>query len=151
MLIFHKYVPYLDGNAEAADITRDEFMKFSDAFWYIPPESRRNGHPAPFPEELIYRLIKYYTFRGNTVLDMFGGTGTVAVVSKKTARNFIHIDLSEEYCSVAKRRLKKVELELRTKQIELPSFDEHLSAVRRVSEVADVEYVVQPQAFALES
>ena len=151
VLIFHKYVPYLDGNAEAADITRDEFMKFSDAFWYIPPESRRNGHPAPFPEELIYRLIKYYTFRGNTVLDMFGGTGTVAVVSKKTARNFIHIDLSEEYCSVAKRRLKKVELELRTKQIELPSFDEHLSAVRRVSEVADVEYVVQPQAFAIES
>jgi len=35
-------------------------MKFSDGFWQIPPETQRNGHPAPFPEELIYRLIKFY-------------------------------------------------------------------------------------------
>ena len=36
---------------------------------------------------------------------MFGGTGTVAVVSRKTGRNFIHVDVSEEYCKTAEMRL----------------------------------------------
>jgi len=50
---------------------------------YAPRRGRKTprpkeGHPAPFPEELIYRLIKFYSYRGNVVLDPFGGTGTVA-------------------------------------------------------------------------
>lgn len=105
VLIFSKGQNRLEGNPEYADITKEEFMKFSDGMWYIPPETQRNGHPAPFPEELIYRLIKFYSYKGNTVLDMFGGTGTVAVVAKKTGRNFIHIDISKEYCKVAAKRL----------------------------------------------
>ena len=104
ILIFSKDKPDLEGNKEDIDITPEEFMKFSDGFWYIPPETQRNGHPAPFPEELIYRLIKFYTYRDNVVLDMFGGTGTVAVVAFKTGRKFIHIDISKEYCIVAKKR-----------------------------------------------
>ena len=106
VLIFSKNQNKLEGNPEDADITKEEFIKFSDGMWYIPPETQRNGHPAPFPEELIYRLIKFYSYKGNTVLDMFGGTGTVAVVAKKTGRNFIHIDISKEYCKVAARRLR---------------------------------------------
>src|SRR3989338_589788 len=105
VLIFSKGQNKLEGNSEDADITKEEFMKFSDGMWYIPPETQRNGHPAPFPEELIYRLIKFYSYKGNTILDMFGGTGTVAVVAKKTGRNFIHIDVSKEYCKVAAKRL----------------------------------------------
>ena len=105
VLIFSKGQNKLEGNPEDADITKEEFMKFSDGMWYIPPETQRNGHPAPFPEELIYRLIKFYSYKGNTILDMFGGTGTVAVVAKKTGRNFIHIDVSKEYCKVAAKRL----------------------------------------------
>ena len=62
---------------------------------------------SPFPEELIYRLIKFYSYKGNTILDMFGGTGTVAVVANKTKRHFIHIDISEEYNKVAQMRLDK--------------------------------------------
>ena len=93
---------------EDIDISRDEFMEFSDGHWYIPPETQRKGHPAPFPEKLIYRLIKFYSYKGNTVLDMFGGTGTIAVVSQKTGRHFIHIDISEEYNKVAQERLDKV-------------------------------------------
>ncbi len=106
VLIFSKEKNKLEGSSENADITKDEFMKFSDGMWYIPPQTQRNGHPAPFPEELIYRLIKFYSFKGNTVLDMFGGTGTVALVSSKNDRNFIHIDLSEEYCRTAEKRIK---------------------------------------------
>jgi len=108
VLIFSKVKPNLEGDQQNADITKEEFMKFSDGMWYIPPETRRNGHPAPFPEELIYRLIKFYSYKGNTVLDMFGGTGTVAVVAAKTKRKLIHIDISKEYNETAKKRLEAV-------------------------------------------
>ena len=108
VLIFSKNQPNMEGNKEDMDITADEFKVYSDGFWKISPEKKRNGHPAPFPEELIYRLIKFYSYKGNNVLDMFGGTGTVAVVSKKTKRNFLHLDISKEYCKVAEERLEKI-------------------------------------------
>ncbi len=106
VLVFCKDSWTLDGNKKDRDITNDEFMRFSDGFWYIPPESQRRGHPTPFPEMLIYRLIKFYTYKGNVVLDMFGGTGTVAVVAQKTGRHFIHIDISQKYCQIAEQRLE---------------------------------------------
>jgi len=112
VLVFSKKQPDLNGTKEKADITTEEFKQFSDGFWKIPPERKRNGHPAPFPEELIYRLIKFYSFKGDTILDMFGGTGTVSVVSHKNDRNFIHIDISKEYCNTAKERLQKAKDEL---------------------------------------
>ncbi|RLC62346.1 MAG: site-specific DNA-methyltransferase [Chloroflexi bacterium] len=106
VLVFCKDSWTLDGNKKDIDITNDEFMRFSDGFWYIPPESQRRGHPTPFPELLIYRLIKFYTYKENVVLDMFGGTGTVAVVAQKTGRHFIHIDISQKYCQIAEQRLE---------------------------------------------
>jgi len=112
VMVFSKNSWRLEGNPQGADITAEEFKKFSDGFWNIPPETKRNGHPAPFPEELIYRIIKYFTYSGNTILDMFGGTGTVAVVAVRSNRQFIHIDISEQYCNVAEKRVRK-ELEHR--------------------------------------
>jgi len=109
VLLFSKDSWTLDGGGEA-DITSDEFMRYSDGFWYIPPESQRRGHPTPFPEELIYRLIKFYTYKGSVVLDMFGGTGTVAVVAYKTERHFIHVDVSPKYCQIAEERLETARL-----------------------------------------
>ena len=108
VLIFSKEKDRLDGDPRYSDITKQEFMDFSDGFWKISPETKRNGHPAPFPEDLIYRLMKFYSYKNNTVLDMFGGTGTVAAVAYKTGRHFIHIDISEEYNGVAQKRLDKV-------------------------------------------
>jgi len=117
VLIFSKKQDKLEGNTKDVDITADEFKEYSDAFWKIPPEKRRNGHPAPFPEELIYRLVKFYSYKGNTVLDIFGGTGTVAVVAHKIGRNFVHIDISKEYCKTAEERLRKVKEEMSQKQL----------------------------------
>lgn len=108
VLIFSKDIDRLDGDSKKADIRKEEFMQFSDGFWQIWPETKRKGHPAPFPEKLIYRLIKFYTYKDNNVLDMFGGTGTVAAVAAKTDRNFIHIDISKQYCEVAKDRIDKI-------------------------------------------
>jgi site-specific DNA-methyltransferase (adenine-specific) len=87
------------------DITPKEFVKFTDGFWKIAPELQKNGHPVPFPEELIYRLIKLYTYPGNTVLDPFGGSGTVAAVCAKNNRNSIYVDISQLYHEMAKDRV----------------------------------------------
>ena len=107
VLVFSKDQDRLDGDPRMADITKEEFMKFSDGFWKIQPETKRKGHPAPFPEELIYRLQKFYSYKGNNILDMFGGTGTVATIAVRTGRNFVHIDISPQYCKIAKDRVEK--------------------------------------------
>ncbi|MBU4339124.1 transcriptional repressor LexA [Patescibacteria group bacterium] len=115
VLVFSKGDNRLDGDQKMADITKEEFMKFSDGFWKIQPETKRKGHPAPFPEELIHRLIKFYSYKGNNILDMFGGTGTVATIAARTDRNFIHMDISPQYCKVAKDRVEKETNQLKLK------------------------------------
>ena len=107
VLVFSKGQWRLPGDPHAVDITAREFERFSDGFWQIPPERRRNGHPAPFPEELIERLVKFYSYRGNLVLDMFGGTGTVAAVARRLGRHYLHIDASHDYCRLAADRVRR--------------------------------------------
>ena len=111
VLLFSKGSDRLEGDPKEADITGEEFQRYSDAFWEIPPERNRRGHPAPFPAELIRRLVKFYSYRGNTVLDMFGGTGTVAAVAYATGRHFLSIDSSAEYCALALDRVRTTPLE----------------------------------------
>ena len=90
-------------------ITRDEFLEFTRSVWRFPPESaKRVGHPAPFPEELPYRCIQLYTFRGDIVLDPFVGSGTTCVVALKTGRHFIGIDIEEKYVEIAKKRIREI-------------------------------------------
>jgi DNA modification methylase len=106
VLVFHKDQWKLEGDRLKADVSSEEFVKWSDGMWSINPETSHHAdHPAAFPEELITRLLKYFTYRENTVLDMFGGTGTVAAVAKRLDRHYIHIDSSRAYCDAAEARL----------------------------------------------
>jgi DNA modification methylase len=107
VLVFSKGQWRLEGDPHAVDITAKEFEAFSDGFWHIPPERKRHGHPAPFPEELIERLVKFYSYRENVVVDMFGGTGTVASVARRLGRHYLHIDSSPEYCAQAADRVQR--------------------------------------------
>ena len=96
------------GNREDIDITRDEFVEWVKAKWDIKPESRMKeiGHPAMFPEELVERLLKLFTYKGDVVLDPFNGAGTTTLVARNLERNFIGIDISPKYCEIARRRLE---------------------------------------------
>ena len=89
------------------DIHPDEFKKWTTALWTIKPEGRMKQyeHPAMFPEDIPYRLIKLFTYKGDTVLDMFNGAGTTTYVAAKLNRKFIGIDISPEYCNTAFNRL----------------------------------------------
>jgi DNA modification methylase len=109
VLVFSKGQWRLDGDRAAVDITAREFEQFSDGFWHIPPERKRHGHPAPFPEALIERLIKFYSYRENVVVDMFGGTGTVATVARRLGRHYLQVDASSEYCQQAAERVLRAE------------------------------------------
>lgn len=70
--------------------------------WEIPQELN-NDHPAPFPQQLIDRII--LSSNGNLVLDPFMGSGTTAVSAKRFGRNFVGIELSEQYCKKARNRI----------------------------------------------
>jgi site-specific DNA-methyltransferase (adenine-specific) len=105
IIIFSKGQFRLDGDPKDCDITDKEFMDTTRSVWQFGTESKKRiGHPAPFPEKLPERLIKYYSYRGNVVLDMFAGSGTVGVVAKRFGRRFILIDNSREYCELAQKR-----------------------------------------------
>lgn len=71
--------------------------------WEFPQEMQ-NPHPAPFPVALIDRIIESTTAK--TVLDPFMGSGTTAIAAKKNKRHYIGIELSKEYLTMAKRRMK---------------------------------------------
>jgi site-specific DNA-methyltransferase (adenine-specific) len=63
------------------------------------------GHPAMFPEELPRRLMKLFSYKNDIVLDPFNGTGTTTLVAWKLGRRFIGIDVSQQYCDLAFRRV----------------------------------------------
>ena len=64
--------------------------------WYMNPETK-SKHPAPFPVELSNKIISYYSYENDVVLDMFGGSGTSAVSAKNLGRQFIIIEKEEVY------------------------------------------------------
>ena len=66
-------------------------------------QERNNPHPAPFPLELIERIIS--STNAQTILDPFMGSGTTAVAAKSLGRDYVGIDLSERYCEMAHNRL----------------------------------------------
>lgn len=79
--------------------------------WEINPVVQKGkAHPAPFPERLARDHIISWSNIGETILDPFLGSGTSAVACKKTGRNFIGIELSQEYCDIANKRLEGVVL-----------------------------------------
>ena len=103
-----------EGDDKMADITADEFKKWVYAKWDIQPEynMKKYGHPAMFPEELVERVLKLFSFKGDIILDPFNGVGTTTAVAKKLSRNYLGIDISKEYCKKAEERLKNTQIDM---------------------------------------
>ncbi len=87
-------------------ITAEEFLALTLDVWHFPTVSaKRIGHPAPFPVELPRRVIELLTYRGDTVLDPFMGSGQVALAAVDTGRHYVGFDLDPAYVELARRRL----------------------------------------------
>ena len=91
------------------DITKQEFMDWTNGLWTFPGQSKKGagGHPAAFPIELARRCIKLFSFVGETVLDPFCGSGSTLVGAFLHNRKAIGVDIDKNYCDIAIKRLKK--------------------------------------------
>lgn len=90
---------------EMSKIQKDDYNKWFQQFWNITGASTKS-HPAPFPFELAYRLVRMFSFWGDTVLDPFCGTATTMLAAMESGRNSIGIEVDPEYFKLAEKRLK---------------------------------------------
>lgn len=86
-------------------IPKQEFNEWFRQIWTITGASTKN-HPAPFPLELATRLVRMFSFYGDTVLDPFSGTGTTMLAAMKWQRNSIGIEVDAEYARTTANRLR---------------------------------------------
>ena len=103
-----------DGKPEKIDnktknkskLSKDEWRKYISSIWKFPPEHDRT-HPAPFPVELPFRLIKLFSFTNDIILDPFMGSGTTALAAKMVERHFLGYELNKHYIKLGEKRLKQ--------------------------------------------
>ena len=100
-----------DGSMKRMSSEGKERNKFGQRFnfWSIPPQ-RQSGsdkHPAPFPEKIANDHIISWSNEGDTILDPMAGSGTTLKMARKNNRNFIGIEISEEYCKIAEERIEE--------------------------------------------
>jgi len=107
ILIFKKYgsPPKVSNEIkEQSKLTQDEWNQYFTGHWNFPGE-KQDRHLAMFPEELPKRLIKMFSFVGDTVLDPFLGSGTTSLAAKNLKRNSIGYEINEDFLPVIKEKL----------------------------------------------
>lgn len=87
-------------------IDKNDFQNWFSQIWEMPGTSTKNGHPAPYPLELANRLVKMFSFVGDTVVDPFLGSGTTMLASINNGRNCIGVETEVYYCDYAIQRIK---------------------------------------------
>jgi len=80
-----------------SSLTKEEWDKYITSVWQIPQVRKSEGHPSIFPDELVSRLVKIFTFEGEKVLDPFLGSGTTVKVARELGREGIGYEREEKY------------------------------------------------------
>jgi site-specific DNA-methyltransferase (adenine-specific) len=107
ILIFKKYgatPPASNEHKEASRLTTEEWNEYFAGHWVFPGE-KQDKHLAAFPEELPRRLIRMFSFVGDSVLDPFLGSGTTSLAAKNLNRNSIGYEINEEFLPIIKERM----------------------------------------------
>lgn len=89
---------------ESSRIEKKDFNEWFQQIWNIPGSSTKQ-HPAPFPVSLAYRLVRMFSFTGDTVLDPFCGSGTTLIAAARCERDGIGIEIDPKYCELAEEKL----------------------------------------------
>jgi site-specific DNA-methyltransferase (adenine-specific) len=85
-------------------LTHDEWHRYFSGHWNFPGE-KQQGHLAMFPEELPKRLIKMFSFIGETVLDPFLGSGTTSLAAEKLSRSSIGYEINKNFINIIRKKL----------------------------------------------
>lgn len=95
IIVFKKKAPFLiDKVLKNDSLVPDGYERTN--VWEINPDTS-NDHPAPFPEELAERVIRYYSYENDIVYDPFSGSGTTSVVAKKLGRNYVGSEINNGF------------------------------------------------------
>ena len=94
-------------------IETDDYARWFAPIWADVSGQTRTEHPAPFPVEIPRRLIRMFSFTGDTVVDPFSGTGTTAVAAIELGRNSVSVELVPRYVDLTLSRLQALELAAR--------------------------------------
>lgn len=109
ILFFRKPGGYRKPTAEMERrslITTDDYARWFSPVWSDVTGQLRSGHPAPYPLEIPRRLIRMFSFAGDTVVDPFAGTGTTALAAMETGRNSISLEIEPSYIDMMAGRLR---------------------------------------------
>ncbi|MBP3955585.1 site-specific DNA-methyltransferase [Gemmata sp. G18] len=81
--------------------------------WHVPRVcgtfTERTGHPCQMPEAVLERIVRVASEPGDLVLDPFAGSGTTLAVAKKLGRDYLGVELSEQYADGVRKRLQMIE------------------------------------------
>ena len=91
-------------------ITKQEFMSWSRNTWFVPVRglvTEKHANPCQFPLEIPRRLMKFYGYTEDLVLDPFMGEGTTLVAAKRLGRKSVGIELGEKQCARAADRVSQ--------------------------------------------
>lgn len=104
-------------------VSEDNYRKWFQQIWTGLPGASTRIHPAPFPGELAERLIRMFSFVGDTVLDPFMGTGTTNIAAAKWGRNSIGVEVDPFYLELA---IKKIQQETHDlfKKVTIESYEQ---------------------------
>jgi site-specific DNA-methyltransferase (adenine-specific) len=124
ILVFRKPGPKIYRDRTPAEKAAAEFMidtlftlETANNIWHIAPVPPGTiDHPAPFPEEIPYRLITLYSYPGDLILDPFSGSGQTLKVAQALKRNYLGYETLSKYIDLANRRINQP-LSLRQKQL----------------------------------
>jgi site-specific DNA-methyltransferase (adenine-specific) len=91
---------------ERSLISKTDHPRWFRAIWTdVPGQNRLLGHPAPYPTELAYRLVRMFSFAGDVVLDPFLGTGTTTEAAMLAGRSSVGYEIEPTYVKIVKSRL----------------------------------------------
>jgi len=82
-------------------------QQWFQSIWSGVTGASTKNHPAPYPEELATRLVRMFSFVGDTVLDPFMGTGTTTVAAAKWGRNSIGVEIGPHYFEMSEKRIRQ--------------------------------------------
>ena len=103
-------------------LTKAEVQSWFRSIWTdIRGASTRAGHPAPYPSELAERLIRMFSFAGDTVLDPFTGTASTAIAAIRAGRNSISVEVEPSYVELSRQRI--------TSELQKHRFDANTTAL----------------------
>ena len=131
---------------EKSKLSKEEWKEYFSGHWYFAGV-RQIGHQAMFPEELPRRIIKMFSFVGETVLDPFLGSGTTSKVALELGRNAIGYEINEEFLKIINQKMATNRLDMIDKKIEIikrdnPAIPEDVEYTPRIK---DAKPVIEPK------